>query len=369
MARILVNLLSYTGTKGGMETYAKELYRQFGSMDTGHEFVGFGSTEFMTKDYSWFPGEVVASGISGENRFHWAYGEMFSVSRAAHRLGADLVHSPANLGPWRTTVPAVYTMHDMLYFRVPDLMAKPLFTKPMQWLERRMAPNAALILTDSIASKEDIEEFLRQPSDRVRVVPLAGTPPFELPATMPEREPDLILAIGMRLPHKNFEGIVRAIAHIPEAQRPRLVVTGSRGDDPLRPLVAELGLEKWVELKGWVTNEELEWLYLHATALIDACVANGFCLPALEAMLVGLPVLLSDIPVYHEVGGDAAAYFDTLDVASIADTIQRATSSPQWMSELSAKGYGQAAKFTWAKTAAQTLVAFDDALSLGARRR
>ncbi|MDM4762957.1 glycosyltransferase family 1 protein [Galbitalea sp. SE-J8] len=368
MARILVNLLSYTGTKGGMETYTRELYREVGARDTGHEFVGFASTEFMTRDHGWFPGEVHDSGISGENRWAWAFGEMFAVTRGAKRHGADLVHSPLTLGPWRTPIPAVYTMHDMLYFRAPDLMAVPFYTKPVQWLEKRMAPNAALILTDSVASKEDIELFLGQPADRIRVVPLAGTPPFSAPAEPPAREPGLLLAVGNRLPHKNFEGIVRALALIPESSRPRLIVTGSRGDDPIRPVVDELELNDWVELKSWVDDDELEWLYLHATALIDACFVNGFCLPALEAMLVGLPVLMSDIPVYHEVGGDAVGYFDPTDHRSMAATMTRAVSDPAWVAELSRRGREQAARFSWAKVADETLQAFDDALVLGPRR-
>src|SRR3990170_1141196 len=161
MARILVNLISYTGKKGGMETYTKELYRELGAMETGHEFVGYASTEFMEKDYSWFPGRVIDSGFTGENRWVWAFAELIMVARAGRRLKADLIHSPANLGPWRSRVPSVYTMHDLLYFRAPELMAIPLYTKPVQWMEKRAASNATMILTDSVASGEDIEHFLR----------------------------------------------------------------------------------------------------------------------------------------------------------------------------------------------------------------
>jgi len=57
-----------------METYTRELYHQFGTMDTDFEFVGLASTELFSKDHSWFPGEVVDSGYSGENRFVWAFG-------------------------------------------------------------------------------------------------------------------------------------------------------------------------------------------------------------------------------------------------------------------------------------------------------
>ncbi len=78
-----------------METYARELYRAIGAMESDYEFVGYASEEGYPLDRSWFPGEVVDSGISGENRFIWAYGELFAVARHAKRLGVDLVHSPA----------------------------------------------------------------------------------------------------------------------------------------------------------------------------------------------------------------------------------------------------------------------------------
>ncbi|GAA2080123.1 hypothetical protein GCM10009840_14350 [Pseudolysinimonas kribbensis] len=363
MARVLVNFMSYTGTKGGMETYARELYREFGRRDTGHEFIGFGSTEFMERDHSWFPGEVISSGFSGENRYAWAFAELFMVSRAARRRGADLIHAPATLGPWRSRMPAVYTMHDMLYFRAPELMATPFYTRPMRWLEKRAASNATLILTDSVASAEDIGRYLRFPRDAVDVIPLAGTMPVQVSGDPGPRERDLLLAVGNRLPHKNFAGLVRAMATIPVDQRPRLIITGSRGDDPLRPLVDDLGVGDAVELKGWVDETELQWLYEHASALMVPNYCDGFCLPALEAMLVGLPVLMSDIPVYHEVGGEAVGYFDPTDDRSIAAAMLKAAAEPDWLAELSTLGRARTALFTWQKTADATLSAFDRALA------
>jgi len=85
---VLVDLLSYTGTKGGMETYTRELYRRFGEMDTGLEFVGLASKEGSRLDLSWFPGQLIRSRISGENRFVWAAGELVATSVARRRPGA-----------------------------------------------------------------------------------------------------------------------------------------------------------------------------------------------------------------------------------------------------------------------------------------
>jgi glycosyltransferase involved in cell wall biosynthesis len=364
MPRALVDLLSYTGTKGGMETYARELYRQIGTMDTDWEFVGFASTElFRQGGHDWFPGEVVDSGYSGENRFVWAYGELVGVSKGARTHRADLIHSPATLGPRRTSVPTVITMHDMLYFSHPHLMSTPLYTEPVKWMEKQAARNAAHILTDSASSKAEIEKYLGVEPARVEVVPLAGTAnPLGSSSAGTQRRPDLVLAVGNRRPHKNFQGLVRAMALVDESVRPTLVVTGSRGDDPLAPIVAELGLERWVDLKSWVSAEELEELYATASILAMPSFCDGFCLPALEAMLVGLPVMLSGIPVYREVGGDAALYFDPEDLSSIAQAITRAVTESELRARLTADGYEQAAKFSWEKVATETLDAFDRTL-------
>lgn len=363
MARILVNLLSYTGLKGGMERYTRELYRTLGQMDTGHEFVGYASKEFMAKDHSWFPGDIVPSRISGENRLAWAFGELFMVSRAASKAKADLVHSPATLGPWKTSMPAVYTMHDMLYFSLPHLMAVPAYNRPVQWMEKRAASNAALIMTDSAVSKSEIVRFLRYPEDRIEVVHLGATAPSTSQGAGEPREKALFLASGQRLKHKNFDGLVKALTHIPEADRPTLVITGSFKDDPLIPLVAELGLEKWVDLRGWVPQEELDWLTQHATALVVPGVHDGFSLPMLEAMLVGLPVLSSNAAVFAEVGADAVAYFDPHDGESIAAALVDAMRKPEMLAELAAKGKTRAALFTWDRVARDVLGVFERALT------
>ncbi|HQY34453.1 MAG TPA: glycosyltransferase family 1 protein [Actinotalea sp.] len=373
MPRVLVDLLSYTGTKGGMETYARELYREIGRMDTPYEFVGFASRELMTKDHSWFPGEVVDSGYSGENRVVWAYGELVGVGKGAARLGADVIHCPATLGPRRTSVPTVITMHDMLYFSHPQLMSTPLYTEPVKWMEKQAARNATRILTDSEASAAEIRKYLGFDASRLEVVPLAGTPASGTVPTDLTRRPDLVIAVGNRRPHKNWEGLVRALPYVDESVRPTLVVTGSHGEDPLRPVVAELGLERWVDLRTWVSAEELDELYATASILAMPSFCDGFCLPALEAMMVGLPVMLSDIPVYREVAADAGLYFDPHDHRSIARAITRAVTEPELLARLTADGYEQAARFSWRQVAEQTLAAFDTAIAeypaLAARRR
>jgi glycosyltransferase involved in cell wall biosynthesis len=364
MPKILVDLLSYTGTKGGMETYARELYRAIAAANSEFEFVGLASKEGFALDQSWFPGAVIDSGISGENRFAWAFGELFMVTHWAKKLGADLIHSPATLGTMRRAVPSVVTMHDMLYWSHPDLMSTGLYTGPVKWMERRAAQAATRILTISNVSRDEIVKFLKVSPDMLDVVPLSGTASSSVDRSRfdPSKQ-GMLLATGNRRPHKNWEGIIRALPLVPEAIRPRVVITGSHGNDPLHAVVTELGLEKWIELKGWVTTEDMENLYSTATAMVMPSFCDGFCLPALEAMMAGVPVMLSDIPVYREVSADAALYFTPTESASISAAISTAMTNPTFMTELVKRGYTQAAKYSWEKTAAGTLDTFRTALA------
>ncbi|MDO7881135.1 glycosyltransferase family 4 protein [Salinibacterium soli] len=362
MPLVLVDLLSYTGTKGGMETYTRELYRSIGDQPGEFTFVGLASREGFELDTSWFPGEVVPSGISGENRVQWALGELFAVGRWASRLGADLIHGPATLGPARTRIPVVLTMHDMLYFSHPEFMSTPLYTEPVKWMEKVASRNASWVVTDSETSASEIVKYLDYPRERLQVVLLAGaSDPTR--AEHHERRGDLILAMGNRRPHKNFDNLVRALALVDPAIRPTLTITGSRGDDPLRPLVAELSLQQWVDLRSWVSQEELEELYGTASALAVPSYAEGFGLPILEAMGAGLPVMISDLPVFREVAADSAVYFDPADPVSIAAAITRIVSEPGLREKLERVGAEQAALFSWSATAAQTLDAFRSALA------
>jgi glycosyltransferase involved in cell wall biosynthesis len=367
MPLVFVNLLQSTGTKGGLEIYARELYRQLGTVDTGFDYVGFASTELMAKDNSWFPGTLIDSGISGENRLSWARGELFSVSRAAERAGADLIHGPAMLGPLRSKAPVVISVHDLLYFSHPELMQTKLFTEPVKWMEKRGAANATRLITISETSASAIRKYLRFPNDRIDVIPLAGRATATVDPTVVRRS-DLFLAIGQRSPYKNFETVIRAWAVMKAAQRPKLVITGSFGDDPLVPLVKELGLEDSIELKGWVTTEELGELFASATALIDSTLATGFSLPTLEAMAIGLPVLLADTEIFREVGADAADYFTAGDPVDLARAALALSADPLRQADLTRRGEARSAGYSWAKVADETVLSFTKTIEQGKRR-
>lgn len=362
MPRVLVDLLSYTGTKGGMETYTRELYLALGALSGPWEYIGYVSREGSSLDLSWFPGRIIESGISGENRFLWAWGELTQVARVARRERADLVHAPATLGPSRTSMPTVVTMHDMLYWSHPEMMTTPLFTEPVKWMERQAANNASRIVTISPTSQQEITKYLGVPQTLIDVIPLAGQAPEGVDRSLAGSEGPLVLAMGNRRPHKNWGALIRALALLPPDKRPKVVITGGRGLDPLEPLVDEYAVGDWVDLRGWVSASEAARLYSVASALAIPSFAEGFSLPTLEAMEAGLPALLSDIEVHRFVGAEAARYFDPSDDQALARLLREVVEEPEMLREMSEAGRRRASQFTWERAAERTRNVFQSVL-------
>ncbi|MDJ0377170.1 glycosyltransferase family 1 protein [Cryobacterium sp. PH31-L1] len=357
---IMVDLLFFTGKKGGMESYVREVYSRMPRESDEVRFIALASSELAAGDTSWFPGDVIDSGISGENRVAWARGELFSVAGFAHRRRASLIHCPANLGPLYSRVPVVMTIHDLLPFRHPEYVPGA-YSLILRTLIRLGARTARRVLTISEATRTDIRRYLPIKRTSIDVIPLAGE--TRAAATATTRRTDQLLAVGNRMPHKNFSTLLAAVALLPENIRPHLVITGSHGDDPLAPLVADLGLQKWVSLRGWLTTEELDALYADSTLFVFPTLFEGFGLPVLEAMAHGCPVLCSDIPVLHEVAGDAANYVDAHDAARLADSIAGLLSAPEGLARLATAGLERTAQFTWDRTAQQTLASFQQLLA------
>lgn len=353
MIRVLADLLFFTGTKGGMESYVRQLYSALPA--DGFEYTALASRELAALDTSWFPGRVVDSGISGDNRASWARGELTAVSSAAARQRADVVHSPANIGPWAGRTPVVLTVHDLLPFTRPDFVPGR-YGGALRTLVRLSARNARRVLTISETTARDLRSVLHIDESKIDVIPLAGhaVPPIH---PLPRRA-DLLLALGNRLPHKNFEGLLYGLALITPHERPKLVILGGSEPDPLAAVVDRLGLAEWVRLEGWLGSEEVDALYATATALIVPTLFEGFGLPLLEAMARGCPVICSDLPVLREVAADAAVYFNPTDAHSIAAAIRSTFAEPQTLVRLARKGLDRAGQFSWNRTAEATALSF-----------
>jgi len=373
--RVLVDLLGFTGSRGGTETYARELMARLPAHMPRARFAALTGRAGRDLVSEFFPGRVHTLDWVGAGPASWAAGAVAGTDLVARRHNADLVWAPANFGPIFRGVPRVVTIHDAIYDEVPGGLAQRVQRTGTSWLMACSARTADRVLTVSHAAAGSIHTHLQVPADRMTVVhngsgephpvadPWAALAPLGLP-----RGRHVVLSAGNRLPHKNFEGLLRALAALPDDRRPLTVIAGSRLPDPLAGEVARLGLSSDVVLPGWVDREQLEALYQVASLYACPSLAEGFGLPVVDALRRSVPVLANDIPVLREVGGDAARFADAADPPSYARAIAEALASPPDASARTA-ARAWAETFTWEKAAERTAEVLDAASHAARSRR
>ncbi len=369
--RLVVDLLYLTGKRGGTETYARELVTRLPALLPDVDLLALTNRTADTSVGQWFPGPTRRLPVDGENRALWAAAETFLVERAARRAGADLLWCPANFGPRARRVPLALSVHDVIAEDFPNPEVSVLTQHVTRWIIRRAAASASTVLTISEDSAAAITRALAVPSGRIVVAPNGHAAPLdvddpdaELTALgVPSGRP-LVLSTGNRMPHKNFPTLVRAVSAIPADRRPLLAITGSHGEDPLAPLVAELGVQDDVLLLGWVTRAQLEALYRRAAVYVCPSLVEGFGLPVVDAMARGCAVVASDVGALREVGADAARYADPRDPAAFAAQIEDLLADDDARVRLQADGLARAATFTWDGAARTVAAALGRTLTL-----
>ena len=173
---------------------------------------------------------------------------------------------------------------------------------------------------------------------------------------------DFILAQGTRDPRKNLKRLVEAfnlyLKNNPKS-KVELAITGKYGwGEDIKHLINDK-----IKILGFIPEKDMVALHAGALALAYPSLYEGFGLPLVKAMKVGTPVITSNTSCLPEVVGDAALLVDPLSIEDIALALEKIINSPALRKELSQKGLLQSQKFSWAKTAEQTLDIYEKLFS------
>lgn len=299
--------------------------------------------------------------------------------------GANLVHYPY-FEPFFLTLPlyhpqkTVVTVHDLTPLVFPKAFPAGVKGK-VKWIIQKLAlQRANAIITDSESSKKDIISFTQVASNNVFVIYLSAGEEFKKITIEKKQKKDLqqkyqlpekfCLYVGDITWNKNLPRILSAVTN---AKVP-LVMTGKALLEEVydkknpwnndRNIVMNLIKNNpFIVRTGFVSNEDLVSLYNLAEVSIMPSLYEGFGLPVLEAMSCGCPVITSKEGSLPEVAADAAYYVDAYDTTSITKAIMAIFSNVTLQKTLAEKGIQQASKFSWEKTAKQTIKVYEKTYS------
>lgn len=243
----------------------------------------------------------------------------------------------------------VMTVHDLSF-----LYNRSWFSKAYYWWYRIMTPLAIKtsrhLITVSQFSKQEIMRFypfIQEEQISVAYGAVDSTR-FHRLSSVPATEHPFALAVSSIDPRKNFPMLVKAFKGIDGCL---LYIVGKQN----HVFSQQNGLDEElpnVRFLGRVSDEELTRLYNQAVCFIFPSIYEGFGLPLLEAMTCGCPVLASDIPVFREVCGDAAIYFNPYDETSIRNAIAHFLSlNKEEQEKLQTAGYEHAQRYSWEQSA------------------
>ena len=304
--------------------------------------------------------------------------EQITFPRLCRQLGADVAHVPYFGSPLSPTVPTVVTIHDLIPLVLPEYRGSVL-VRLYTSLVAAAAAQAKIILADSLWTKQDILRKLNLSKTQVRVVYLAPAPHFQPAETwqqivdikqkynLPE---NFVLYLGGYDVRKNVKALLYAFTWVSATlgdQYP-LVLGGQlpQRDTPFTPdplrIARDLGLEAFIVTPGWIEEEDRPLLYSAATVFVYPSYYEGFGLPVLEAMACGTPVITTNAASIPELAGSAAFQLDPTDTKHMAAPIIRLCTEEESNDEMIDRGFEQVEKFSWARTAAQTLQAYREAL-------
>lgn len=288
----------------------------------------------------------------------------------------DLVHFPY-FEPFFLALPiyrkykTVVTVHDLTPVVFPNAFPKGIRGEIKWQMQKYSLRKANAIITDSKSSKKDILKYVGVKEYKIKVVYLAAGEHFKK-LDKGEWENDLrkkynlpekfALYVGDVTWNKNLPRLLDAVTKL----KVPIVMVGkslvSEDYDKNNPWNNDLNRinklakenEKILRL-GFVPNEDLVGIYNLATIFTIPSLYEGFGLPVLEAMACGVPVITAKEGSLEEVAGDGAYYVDAYNVESIEKGIEKVFNDKKLQEELSIKGFENIKRFSWKKTASETL--------------
>jgi glycosyltransferase involved in cell wall biosynthesis len=353
--RIGIDTQSIIAQKTGLGGYVQNLISALKKIDSKNEYIFLSSNK--------------KGDLTTPARIWWD--QVVFPARALFKK-VDIIHKPAFSAPVFCPRKTVVTVPDLIGKLYPENFSP---TSRFYWayLLPFSLKKAHKIIAISKNTKQDIMSLLKIPEEKIVVIHLAVGKEFrpivdiDKIASIKKKYntgDKFILDVGTLEPRKNLPFLVKAfdLAIKKGKIEHNLVLTGKKGwyYEDLFNLIQELHLENRVILPGYVSDEDLPVLYNAADLFCFPSLYEGFGLTPLEAMASGTPVIAAKNSSIPEVVGDAGILLATKEETLWAENIIKVLSNPKILTDLRNRGLKRAQKFSWEKTARETIKIYNE---------
>lgn len=290
----------------------------------------------------------------------WNRSDRGRVDRVA--ADADIVHMTLGFCPARGRVPQVCTVHDMFPLTHPEVLTKRGARVLADGLAR-VFERADMIATPSQASAEAIVAHGGVTRDRVRVVPwgvegveftTAELADLQSRLGLPDK---FVMFAGTQEPRKNLTVLLEALRDLDDGAN--LVLVGPAGWGDVGKQLGAASSER-LHLLGALERRDLLGVMTLASALVMPSLAEGFGLPALEAMAQATPVIHSECPALCEVVGNTGTVVNAADVAGWAREINGFCHDDGRSAELGSVARERSLGFGWGASASKMIAVYEE---------
>ncbi len=347
----------------GIGTYLLGLLHQF-ARDPENRLVLFSNHDLVLPPALKAVTDTQVFPFRGDRFFGW---EQFGLPPKANKVGVDLMHSPADSGPWWQPKPWVVTIHDTcLLDGDEDENPRNLYFF-RNWLPR-ISRRARFVLTVSEYSRRNLIERFGLPDSKVVRVYHGRDEALQNPPSQEKQDAfrrkhglssPLVFSIGMALPRKNSRLLLRVFNQL--HQRMNGVCTAMAGVEDSFAAEAR-ALSPQTVFMPFLGRDEIQVLHHLASVFVSASLKEGFGFPVLDAITAGKPVVFSNDASFPEVAGDGGLAVDGRSEADVLRALERILSDAELRETCAANARRQAQKFSWSDAAEQTLAVYKRAV-------
>jgi len=272
----------------------------------------------------------------------------------------DIWFSPnLNFTALSTKTKFILTIHDLSFELFPEFSTAKQFWWHKVVSPKKQCKRTALILTPSENTKKDIINYYNIEPEKIKVI-YPGIKKWQIPNTEYVKNkynlPDnYILFLGAIEPRKNIIGLIQAFEK--SNTNATLIITGAPGwkNEKILERAKNTIIKNKIKFLGFIPEEDKPALYAGACVFVYPSFYEGFGFPALEAMSVGTPVVASNRSSLPEITNSAAYLIDPNKPEQIAFAINELVNNQKLRKWHIEKGWQQAQKFNWEKTANEWL--------------